>query len=88
MKDAKTPQASEERLCRCGTAGLGRDGELGHPVNCIALPDETLQGLAAIQIYSDFYGKLPYDPCSADRTDCCNYGQSWPMLCICRSAPS
>jgi len=45
-----------------------------------ALPNEVSQGVAAIQIYSDFFGKLPYDHVALTEQTACNYGQSWPML--------
>ena len=44
------------------------------------LPNEVSQGIAAIQIYSDFFGKLPYDHVALTEQTACNYGQSWPML--------
>jgi hypothetical protein len=45
-----------------------------------ALPNEVSQGVAAIQIYTDYYGKLPYDHVALTEQTACNYGQSWPML--------
>jgi hypothetical protein len=45
-----------------------------------ALPNEVSQGLAAIQIYSDYFGTLPYDHVALTPQPVCNYGQSWPML--------
>jgi hypothetical protein len=45
-----------------------------------ALPNEVSQGIAAIQIYSDYFGKLPYDHVALTEQTACNYGQSWPML--------
>jgi aminopeptidase N len=45
-----------------------------------ALPNEVSQGLAAIQIYSNFFGKLPYDHVALTEQTACNFGQSWPML--------
>jgi hypothetical protein len=44
------------------------------------LPDEVSQGSAAIQVYSDFFGKLPYDHIALTEQSACNFGQSWPML--------
>ncbi|MEI9978149.1 MAG: M1 family aminopeptidase [Edaphobacter sp.] len=40
----------------------------------------TSEGDAAIQIYTDFFGPLPYDHISLTQQTACNYGQSWPML--------
>jgi hypothetical protein len=45
-----------------------------------ALKGEVSQGNAAIQIYSDYFGKLPYDHVALTEQTACNYGQSWPML--------
>ena len=45
-----------------------------------ALPKEVSEGLAAIQIYSDYFGTLPYDHVVLTPQPVCNYGQSWPML--------
>jgi len=45
-----------------------------------ALKGEVAQGNAAIQIYTDFFGKLPYDHVALTEQTACNYGQSWPML--------
>lgn len=44
------------------------------------LPSEVSQGVAAIQIYSDFFGKLPYDHVALTEQTACDYGESWPML--------
>jgi hypothetical protein len=45
-----------------------------------ALKTEVSQGSIAIQIYSDFFGKLPYDHVALTEQTACDYGQSWPML--------
>jgi hypothetical protein len=45
-----------------------------------ALKGEVSQGAAAIQIYTDYFGKLPYDHVALTEQTACNYGQSWPML--------
>ncbi len=45
-----------------------------------ALKSEVSQGSAAIQIYSNYFGKLPYDHVSLTEQTACDYGQSWPML--------
>jgi hypothetical protein len=45
-----------------------------------ALKGEVAQGVAAIQIYTDYFGKLPYDHVALTEQTACNYGQSWPML--------
>jgi hypothetical protein len=45
-----------------------------------ALKGEVSQGKVAIQIYSDYFGKLPYDHVALTEQTACNFGQSWPML--------
>ena len=40
----------------------------------------TSEGDAAIQIYTEYFGPLPYDHVSLTQQTACNYGQSWPML--------
>jgi hypothetical protein len=60
-------------------ARYANDG-LGSLSGVPMLPVELAQGSAAIQIYSDFFGKLPYDHVALTQQSACNYGQSWPML--------
>jgi aminopeptidase N len=40
----------------------------------------TSEGQAAVQIYTDWFGPLPYDHVSLTEQTACNYGQSWPTL--------
>jgi hypothetical protein len=40
----------------------------------------TSEGDASVQIYTDFFGPLPYDHVSLTQQTACNYGQSWPTL--------
>ena len=40
----------------------------------------TSEGDAAIQIYTDYFGPLPYDHVFLTEQTPCSYGQSWPML--------
>lgn len=54
--------------------------DLGTMTTTSALPNEVAQGSAAIQVYSDFFGKLPYDHVALTEQSACNFGQSWPML--------
>jgi len=61
-------------------APLAQMGTLGTMSTVTALKDEVAQGNAAIQIYSEYYGKLPYDHVALTQQSACNYGQSWPML--------
>jgi hypothetical protein len=81
MKDAKTPQGfGVSAYADVGLPDWVGTGNWGIQSTVSALPDELSQGLAAIQIYSDFYGKLPYDHVALTEQTACNYGQSWPML--------
>jgi aminopeptidase N len=40
----------------------------------------TSEGDAAVQIYTEYFGALPYDHVSLTQQTPCNYGQSWPTL--------
>ena len=40
----------------------------------------TSEGDAAVHIYTDYFGPLPYDHVSLTQQTACNYGQSWPTL--------
>jgi hypothetical protein len=44
------------------------------------LEQETTQGVVAMQIYTSYFGKLPYDHLAITQQSVCNFGQSWPML--------
>ena len=41
---------------------------------------ELSQGEAAAQIYTDYFGALPFNHISLTQQAACDYGQSWPML--------
>jgi hypothetical protein len=53
---------------------------LGSMTTTSALKDEVSQGNVAIQVYTDYFGKLPYDHIALTEQSACNFGQSWPML--------
>ena len=55
-------------------------GTMGTMSTVGALKTEVSQGEIAIQIYTEFFGKLPYDHIALTQQSACNYGQSWPML--------
>jgi hypothetical protein len=81
-KGAKTPQGFG--VSAYADVGLpewigGRQGVWGGST-VPGLPDELAQGLAAVQVYSNFFGKLPYDHVALTEQTTCSYGQSWPML--------
>jgi hypothetical protein len=44
------------------------------------LASELSQGQVAAQIYTDYFGPLPFPHISLTQQSACNYGQSWPML--------
>ena len=44
------------------------------------LTPELSQGQAAVQIYTRYFGALPFNHVALTQQTACNYGQSWPML--------
>ena len=60
--------------------GLAESDMLGGLSAVQALKGEVSQGRIAIQLYSDYFGKLPYDHVALTEQTACNFGQSWPML--------
>lgn len=44
------------------------------------LPVQLSQGQVAAQIYTDYFGPLPFSQVALTQQYACNYGQSWPML--------
>jgi len=44
------------------------------------LNSELAEGNAAIQVYTDYFGKLPFDHVSLTEQSVCSFGQSWPTL--------
>lgn len=44
------------------------------------LPEELSEGQAAAQLYSTYFGGLPFTHVALTQQFACNYGQSWPML--------
>ncbi len=44
------------------------------------LGNELSQGKVAAQIYTDYFGPLPFPHIALTQQSACNYGQSWPML--------
>jgi hypothetical protein len=69
--DANLPSNFEQLVDRADVGNLSGVG---------ALKGEVSQGIAAIQIYTDYFGKLPYDHVALTEQTACNFGQSWPML--------
>jgi hypothetical protein len=44
------------------------------------LPSQLGQAQVAAQIYTSYFGPLPFDRIAVTQQSACNYGQSWPML--------
>jgi len=55
-------------------------GPLGTLETTPMLANELSQGQVAVQIYTDYFGALPFPHISLTQQSACNYGQSWPML--------
>jgi hypothetical protein len=60
-------------------SGLGAAG-LGGLCAPKMLPLELSQAEVAAQLYSHYYGLIPFTRISLTQQFACNYGQSWPML--------
>jgi len=52
----------------------------GNQTPAQALKTEQSQGRAALQLYADYFGKLPYDHMALAQQSACNYGHIWTML--------
>ncbi len=55
-------------------------GPLGTLDTTPMLGNELNQGRVAAQIYTDYFGALPFPHIALTQQSACNYGQSWPML--------
>jgi aminopeptidase N len=44
------------------------------------LGPQLSQGAAAVDVYTTYFGALPFDHLALTQQSACNYGQSWPML--------
>jgi hypothetical protein len=86
-KDTKTPDglavtayANEELpdwATRIPDSGIGAVGNMN---TTSLLPVELSEGAVASQIYTAYFGKLPFDHLALSQQPACDYGQSWPML--------
>ena len=74
--DTGLPDAYQSLLARSDSGDMA----LGNLSATGALKNEVSQGAAAIQIYTGYFGKLPFDHVALTEQTACNYGQSWPML--------
>jgi len=59
---------------------LANTGVLGTLATTPMLANELSQGQVAAQIYSDYFGPLPFPHIALTQQSACSYGQSWPML--------
>jgi len=61
-------------------AGPAAEAALGSLNTTPMLANELSQGQVAAQIYTDYFGPLPFPHIALTQQSACNYGQSWPML--------
>jgi hypothetical protein len=59
---------------------LAGSGVLGTLSTTPMLANELSQGQAALEVYTTYFGPLPFSHVSLTQQSACNYGQSWPML--------
>jgi hypothetical protein len=55
-------------------------GTMGNMNTTAMLTSAMAQGEAALDIYSQYFGKLQFQSLALTQQTACNYGQSWPML--------
>lgn len=70
--------APPDNFRQLAESGVG--GALGTMDTTGMLKVAASEGDAAIKIYTDLFGPLPYDHVALTQQTPCNYGQSWPML--------
>jgi aminopeptidase N len=63
-----------ESASESGTSAIGTLGTKG------MLPVALSQAQVASQIYTNYFGPLPFSKVAVTQQFACNYGQSWPML--------
>jgi aminopeptidase N len=61
-------------------AGPAAEAALGTLDTTPMLANELSQGQVAAQIYTDYFGPLPFPHIALTQQSACDYGQSWPML--------
>jgi hypothetical protein len=61
-------------------APLAESGTLGTLNTTPMLANELSQGQVAMQIYTNYFGALPFSHVALTQQSACDYGQSWPML--------
>jgi len=55
-------------------------GAIGELHTLPMLPMQLSEAQAAVQIYTNLFGPLPFNHVAITQQFACNYGQSWPML--------
>jgi Peptidase family M1 domain len=67
-----------------GGGALPGDSQTGMALGTMSttamLKPALAQGEVAVEIYSHFFGALPFNNLALTQQTACNYGQSWPML--------
>ena len=63
-----------------GGAGNAPEGAIGSINTASMLPVQLSQGEVAAQIYTNYFGPIPFAKVAITQQFACNYGQSWPML--------
>jgi hypothetical protein len=59
---------------------IADSGSLGTLATTPMLANELSQGQVAVQVYTSYFGPLPFSHVALTQQSACNYGQSWPML--------
>ncbi len=60
--------------------GVSGGAMMGNINTASMLPVQLSEATAAAQIYTDFFGEIPFKHIALTQQFACNYGQSWPML--------
>jgi Peptidase family M1 domain len=72
--DAYANTTPPDEFANMGEASLGNFNAPG------MLPEQLSEGEAAAQIYTNYFGPLPFARVALTQQFACDYGQSWPML--------
>ena len=85
--NTETPDSLKDASGQNGSVIHGRigmqlleDADKGGISTSSMLPAELSQGQAAAQIYTSYFGPIPFSKVALTQQFACNYGQSWPML--------
>jgi hypothetical protein len=78
--DAYANKQRPDILASLAQAVQDADMSLGTLDTTPMLANELNQGQVAAQIYTNYFGPLPFPHIALTQQSACNYGQSWPML--------